>query len=286
MRKILVLRGGALGDFVVTLPALAALRRQWPSATIELAGNAAAAVLARRAGLIDAAHSQHESRWAALFTAEPLASDFSAWLAAFDLVLNFWPDDEGTLARHFPQRSDQKFLNASAHPSLAPAAAHYCAALRPLGINTRDFVYMLPRPAETSPSPLVAIHPGSGSSRKNWPVAQWAALCEWLRRERGAELLIVTGEAESDAARALSRYGTAAHALALPELSDRLAGCRLFVGHDSGVSHLAAACGVPCVLLFGPTDPAMWAPPAPHVRFIRRAADVSSISIEDVKALL
>jgi len=62
--------------------------------------------------------------------------------------------------------------------------------------------------------------------------------------------------------------------------------CRLFLGHDSGISHLAAACGVPCVLLFGPTDPATWAPPGPHVHVVRRDPDLTSITVADVLAAL
>ena len=74
--------------------------------------------------------------------------------------------------------------------------------------------------------------------------------------------------------------------LPLEELVELLASCRLFLGHDSGISHLAAACGVPSLLLFGPTDPVMWAPPAPHVRVIKRGDEMASISVEDVLALL
>ena len=71
MRKILVLRGGALGDFIVTLPALALLRRRWPESRIELAGNAVAAEIGRREGLLDAVHSQHEARWSGLYGSGP-----------------------------------------------------------------------------------------------------------------------------------------------------------------------------------------------------------------------
>src|SRR4051794_22264739 len=99
MRRILVLRGGALGDFIVTLPALAALRKHWPSARIELVGNATAAALALTRHMIDAAHSQGEARWSALYSTSPLSAEFSAWLGNFDLVLNFWPDPDGDLAR-------------------------------------------------------------------------------------------------------------------------------------------------------------------------------------------
>ena len=138
MEKILVLRGGALGDFIVTLPALRSLRERWPRAGIELAGNSTAAQLAVARGLIDAAHSQHEARWAELYGEEALSPAFREWLAGFDLVLSYWPDPDGALARHFPRRAGQRFLAAPAMPARAPAAAHYCEPLRTLGIEPRD----------------------------------------------------------------------------------------------------------------------------------------------------
>jgi len=282
MQKILVLRGGALGDFIVALPALALLRRRWPAARIELAGNAAAAAVACESGLIDAAHSQQEARWSALFAAAPLPPTFAAWLAEFDLVMNFWPDPDRTLRRHFPPRDGQTFLSGDAWPTRTPAAAHYCEPLRPWGLTTHDFFHRLASPV--AGASIIAVHPGSGSPRKNWPIERWARLCGWLQHECHTNLLVVTGEADWREADALAGFGRSARNLPLRELVAQFGSCRLFLGHDSGVSHLAAACGVPSVLLFGPTDAAMWAPPAPHVHVLRRGTELSAISLEDVQA--
>ena len=302
MRRILILRGGALGDFIVTLPALATLRAAYPSAVIELAGNAPAAALAVSRGLLDAAHSQHESRWAALYNSAPLRPDFATWLTSFDLILNFWPDPDATLARHFRDLSAPIFLTSSAHPTHAPAAAHYCAPLRTLGLPKTDFFHPLLARADARPfrgsdlsalnsqlstSSPIALHPGSGSPQKNWPLPRWLELAAWLRSAHAAELFIITGEAESPASRAaLAPLGTNAHALPLEDLVTRLTTCRYFIGHDSGISHLAAACGVPSLLLFGPTDPAIWAPPAEHVTVLRRSPSLGSISLPDVQSAL
>jgi len=318
--KILVLRGGALGDFLVTLPALGLLRARWPRSRIELVGHARAAELVRPGGRLDAVHSQHEARWAALYGREPLPAALQAWLAEFDLVVNFWPDTDGALAAHFPTRTGQQWVTASALPAVSPAARHYCEALRPLGLATTDYQtrlwvgkseYRNPhrgrrptvRQSETiSPNTRtpksgtqnterrtqneipIAIHPGSGSPRKNWPVGRWTELAGRLRGQ--ARLLIVGGEADTTAAAALAAYGEVALNLPLPELARRLAACRLFLGHDSGVSHLAAAVGTPCVLLFGPTDPAMWAPPGELVHVIHRGPELSAISVDAVCAAI
>ena len=176
MRKILVLRGGALGDFIVTLPALAALRQRWPTARIELAGNATAAQLALSRGLIDAAHSQHEARWSALFGADKLLTEFASWLTTFDLVINFWPDSDRAIARRFPLRVGQTFLSADALPQRTPAAAHYCEPLRALDIECSNFFFHLAERPRGHVCSHIAIHSGSGSPKKNWPAGKMARM--------------------------------------------------------------------------------------------------------------
>ena len=311
MRRILVLRGGALGDFIVTLPALAALRRRWPSARIELVGNAAAGALGRAEGLLDAVHPDSSARWAPLHGAGPLPRDLRAFLAAFDLVVCAWPDPGGLVAAHFPVAEGQGLVRIAAHPGPgAPAAAHFAGALaRALGLPPEPphhrlrFVSAecpdhpvdrpgkvlgagpgLPQGAVRNPGagpgdtgPRVAIHPGSGSPSKNWPAARWAAVAQGLTGQARARVLVVTGEAEAEDL--LSGAGAPLRNLPLADLARALAGCRLFLGHDSGVSHLAAAVGAPCVLLFGPTDPAVWAPPSPGVRVLREGTSCEGLAV-------
>jgi ADP-heptose:LPS heptosyltransferase len=65
-------------------------------------------------------------------------------------------------------------------------------------------------------------------------------------------------------------------------LAAALARCSLFLGHDSGPAHVAAAVDCPCVLVFGPTDPAMWAPPGEHVRVVCRGDSTIDVGIDDV----
>jgi heptosyltransferase III len=291
---ILILRGGALGDFLVTLPALGLLRSKWPDARIELVGHASASGLGVADGCLDVVHSQHEARWGALFSASAeLPPALHAWLAEFDLIINYWPDPDGTLARHFPLRTGQQFLSASAMPLLAPAARHFCEPLKALGLSTTDFRSRLRFPGAKDhkttasiPRRPVAIHPGSGSPRKNWPRERWTELMARLEEP----VFLVLGEAEiegwSGSSVADDKRIKVAINLPLLELATALARCRLFLGHDSGVSHLAAAVGTPCVLLFGPTDPAMWAPPGDQVRVLRRGPGLNTIGVEEVRSAL
>jgi len=282
--RILVLRGGAVGDFLVTLPMLGLLRARWPGAAIELVGNARAGALGVRSGCLDAVHSQDQGRWGALAGDGPLPGELERWLAAFDLVINFWPDPDGALARRFPIHPGQRYLSGAAVPAVAPAARHFCEVLRPLGLQTLDFRARLPAPVVARSA--IALHPGSGSPRKNWSIGRWRELAGRL----AGPVLVVLGPAELDRPEISAAFPAdsgrlvVSRALPLAALADQLAGCRAFVGHDSGLSHLAAAVGTPCVLLFGPSDPATWAPPGDHVQVVRQGPDLAAIGVAAVEA--
>ena len=287
MKKILVLRGGALGDFIVTLPALRLLRERWPSAKIEFVGNARAAELGLIAGVIDHVYSQAEARWAQLYSPVPLTPEFQTWLNDFDLIVSFWPDPDGELRQHFAHR-ETNYVASNANVTTHPAAAHFCIALRPLDLKTKSYHFKIDLPASIEAEALrqlaglknfVALHLGSGSPRKNWPLDRWAEFAMRLQRP----LLIVTGEAEpTPPCWPVDLPVVYAHDWPLPVLCAALAKSALFIGHDSGVSHLAAAAGTRCILLFGPTDPAIWAPPGANV--ISRGKTLDTISVEEVLA--
>jgi hypothetical protein len=106
------------------------------------------------------------------------------------------------------------------------------------------------------------IHPFSGSARKNWPLAKFRALAEKL--ERVMPVKWCAGEEDPPLA-------GAARIDNLGELASWLAKARMYIGNDSGITHLAAAVGTAVLALFGPTDPEVWAPRGPHVRVGRWA---------------
>jgi heptosyltransferase-2 len=136
---------------------------------------------------------------------------------------------------------------------------------------------------ERLPERFLALHPGSGSPRKNWPPGHFADLARALAP--GGPFLVVRGPADEEAAEAVLRLKDAvlADGLHPRQLGALLAGAGLFVGNDSGVTHLAAAAGAPTLALFGPTDPAQWAPIGPKVRVLRADA-IGDLRVADVAA--
>ena len=280
----------------MTLPLLKALRRRWPESRIELVGNRSAAELAVLDGCLDATHGQGEARWARLYASEELGGPFRRWLETFDLVLSYWPDPAGELARHFPLRVGQRFLVGGTAVASRPAAAHFFLPLDSLELPAPEFSARLNLPgslqaeAERSLRFLpdrIALHPGSGAARKNWPLEHWDALVAALSP---SPLLLILGEADGSATerfRALDEPRIQkAEQWPLPLLAAALARCRLFVGHDTGIAHLAAAVGTPCCLLFGPTDPTVWAPPGAHVRVLRHGERLEDLSVDAVRSIV
>jgi heptosyltransferase-2 len=147
--------------------------------------------------------------------------------------------------------------------------------------------------------PILAIHPGSGSTEKNWPLENWIALfsrnggVSLTEDKRGQvgnafSLVVISGEADKTEAEALEREWKNreirfAKNLPLPQLSAVLERS-IFIGHDSGISHLAAASGANCVVLFGPTDPDVWAPRNKNVQILRaQSGNLRDLGIDPVK---
>ena len=273
MRSILVLRGGALGDFLLTLPLLRALRAAYPAARIELVGNAPAAQLAVDAMILDAAHSQHAARWAGLYATDALPPPLAGWLAEFDLVVLGWPDPEGDVARHFPVRPGQVFRVIDPAPRGGPIWRQWLEDAAPLLSDRKTHPtpfapLSMSADAATEADrrlllsrPYVAIHPGSGSAAKTAPAGLW---WEVIRRLAPLPVLVVIGDAEASLAAHVRSPAPPRVQLAerwpLPILAAALARAAAYAGHDTGVSHLAAAVGTPAHVIFGPTDPAVWAP--------------------------
>lgn len=294
--RIVVFRGGALGDTLITLPALSALRTAYPQATVCLVGNPTAATLIREAGWIDEVRSQSDARWSPLFSPGPLPADLQQWLAAADLVVNYWPDPDGRVASHFPSRPGQRFVH---HPtttiSTCPASEHFLQPLRSLGVvsEPRATRPLLSLPAASPANTLPAgadwiVHPGSGSRSKNWPVDRWR---EVMEHSPARSFVVVLGRTDLDMGLTATCFAGLANVRvvvdrSLTEIAAVLRSARGFLGHDTGMAHLAAALGTRCLLLFGPTCPEIWAPPYPWVNYIREGETMEAIPVRTVIARL
>lgn len=299
--RVLVIRGGAIGDFILTLPAIRLLRENIPGCHLEILGYPGIAELARVAGVADEIRSPGHRDMAPLFAPGAAVSpDVTAYFSSFNLIVSYLFDPDGYFRGNL-ERLGVKTLIECPHRIL-PDKGHAASQLaRPL----EKLAFFLDDPAPTFPPPPPSLdplprtdfilHPGSGSLQKTWPLENWLTVLATLSAHRPLRIILVTGEAEED--RGLLHHLDAVtlpgitfeswHQIPLPNLIPRLqalapSGTR-FLGHDSGISHLAAACGLPCLLLFGPTDPSLWAPQNANVTVLTSPTDdIKDLSVAHV----
>jgi heptosyltransferase-2 len=304
MNRILVIRGGAIGDFILTLPGLKALRQGCPHAHIEILGYKHIAVLAENRFYAQAVRSIEYGPLSGFFAKNSdLPAELADYFATFDLIISYLYDPDGIFENNLRRcgvenllRGPAKIVETSDH-----AARQLARPIEELGIRVVDLTEEIFLSEEdrqfgreflqTPSQPIIAIHPGSGSKKKNWPLQNWIELFsrEHWRVENRPSLIVISGEADTAQTAQLEHTWKDqdirfAKNLPLPHLA-RVLEHSIFIGHDSGISHLAAAAGANCILLFGPTDPNVWAPRNENVQVLRApSGKVDHLQIAPVEA--
>ncbi len=291
--NILVIRGGAIGDFILTLPVLAALRENLPQARVEILAYPRVAPLAVASGLAAAARSIDARPLAGFFAARgPLDEQLQAYFASFAVIVSYLYDPDGIFQANIERCSRAQFIVGPHRPD-ERAALHatdvFLKPLERLAIFDADPAPRLLLPSALCPLPSLALHPGSGSESKNWFESNWSKLLRSLKQETTAPLLLIGGEAEGERLQRLTRdlpseRFALAENLPLVDLAQRLAGCRAFVGHDSGITHLAAAVGLPGLVLWGLSNDVVWRPRSERMKILRGSPGLASLPVENVLA--
>ncbi len=305
MKRVLVIRGGAIGDFILTLPALRALREAYPRAYIEIVGYKHIAVLVENRFYAQAVRSIEYGALSSFFAKNSkLPSELANYFASFDLIISYLYDPDGIFESNLRRCGVENLIRGPAKLDNHEHAAQQLARpVEELGVRVDDLAAKI-FPSDTdrieledflsrSPEPLVVFHPGSGSEGKNWPLENWIGIGNHVlgsAKFRGS-LVIVSGEADEHRVKQLQTVWRNdrvqfARNLPLPVLAALLEHV-IFVGHDSGISHLAAAAGARCILLFGPTNPDVWAPTNKNVNVIRGAnGNIENIGVAEVAEIL
>jgi len=298
MNRILVIRGGAIGDFVLTLPAIKSLRDGFPTAHLEILGYKHIAALAEKRFYADAVRSIESASLARFFSKDSeLPADLREYFGRFELIVSYLYDPDAIFETNVRRCGKAEFVAAPGKlDNSAHAAVQLAAPLERIGFAPTDFAARL-YPSDSDRDAVaqfrrgdstITVHPGSGSETKNWALEKWRALGHLLL-ERGHALIVVAGEADSDRLATLKTTWAGkpvqfAENLPLPDLAALLER-RNFIGHDSGISHMAAAVEARCLLLFGWTDPAVWAPQNKNVTVLRAAEGrMDSLEVETVAA--
>lgn len=298
--NILLVHQGGVGDFVLCLPAFGAIRQYYLGARIELLGYPRILQLVQGRYYVDNGKSIDGVALGSLYLEEGnLDAPAFRYFAGFDLAFLFAQHGEGIFSANVRRAGVKRVLSIPPFPEKGGrvhAIDHMLSCLSSMGVphgmgipriflseEDRQFAeaWLAQKGAlEQAEKGLIALHPGSGSRKKLWPIGKFLDLAGSITRELGLNTILFIGPAEgeylgSGLERMRARCPISAHHLPLIQVASLLERCRCYIGNDSGITHLAAAAGVPTVALFGPTDPEIWGPRGERVAILRKALECS-----------
>ena len=292
MTSLLVVNQGAVGDFILSLPAVEAIHNAFPRTRLTFLASPSTLEIIRARPYLGRVLDCRSSQWAPLYVERGRVDSESLGISPpVTGIFVFGRPSSQILAENLAA-----ILNAPGHridpfPDPGPGLSvteYQCRQLTALGVPA-----LPPPPSVIAPTPedgieavalvehllepeqrLVLIHPGSGGREKIWAPAGWIILIRGLLEQPGLRLGLIRGPADDEILRRLHQGLDLSplipfHNLRLGLLAGIMRHAALYIGNDSGITHLAAACGVPTIALFGPTDPRIWAPRGPAVQVIR-----------------
>lgn len=295
MDSILIIHQGAIGDFILALPALASLRKAFPKAKCAIMGYPRILQLVHGRFYAEEIFSIDQKGMATFFVQNgALDLHLSQFFQSFDLVVAFGKDTGGVLTQNLKRVIKGHLLPVNSFPRWnegVHVSDHLLEQLKAYGIPIQDrFPRLYLREEDRAwageflthkglegerKNRLIVIHPGSGSKKKVWPLKKFLSLLRSLKSRTDSKFLIILGPAEPPEIQrtfegAREERVFVLKNLSLLQLASIMEGCRLFIGNDSGISHMAAALGLPTLVLFGPTDPRIWSPRGEKVVVLRR----------------
>lgn len=279
--RLLWIQPGAIGDFIVVLPGMAWVKQILTPAWFEVWAERINLPLVQAPAYADQAVALPDTG----LDRYPPPAGLLERLQEFDLVLSWWGAGTAALARLHPNSYFLKSLppDASCHildfkrsqlenlfgSSLA-GFPHYPK----IAWTSEDIEFAGDFAGDHKHQPIALIHPSASGKRKQWPVADYAALAVRLAAEKGMQIFLDEGPLDGDLCDELARFVEASNVKVqlrrvrltnLRQLSAVLSLCALYIGNDSGITHLAAASGTCTLAIFTVTDPKVWAPRGPSV---------------------
>jgi ADP-heptose:LPS heptosyltransferase len=292
--KICAMFPGALGDFICFLPALQSLER---AASVDLLARSAFAEIVPDGIRVS---SLERPEISGLFRGDPKPHDDTrGFLQAYDVVYSWFASgNQDFVARlnritsaraHIfpfrPARADihQADYYLSCLNDRADSAAQPRVALRSAAVGWRKEFW---DENDLRRRAILTIAPGSGAREKNWPAEFFLTVTQWWRKETGGVVILLIGpiEEERGGVERLRSDCIVASGLSLSQAAALLSGSDVYLGNDSGISHLAAALDVRTVVLFGPSNPRQWAPRGKKVILFRRGIGCSPCQERTMKS--
>jgi heptosyltransferase-2 len=300
VKRVLIAHAGALGDFIVTLPAVAALRAAFPRAEFTLLGKPEYLFLVRELFGFGSCRDVRRADVVPMFGEDGVHGDLAQWLGGFDLAVSWLGGAERTVNRNLARLVGRVVAAEPFPPAgrIVHVSDYLLETIRPLvGEKNLGTVPGFSGSWQTKPgdspqvSPLVVVQPGSSGKRKWWPAGRFAEVARRLSGKLRAGIVLLLGPAEEGCDELVEPFRAdrpeIVRGRSLEEVAALLRDrARLYLGNDSGVTHLAALCGAPTVAIFGPTDARVWGPRGSRVRVVLApGGDLDRLSADEVFAV-
>jgi len=292
--RILVLRGGAIGDFISTFPALRALRKRWPGCYIELVGYPHIAQLAQAGGLVDTIVSLDKAETARYFLPKPSISEGHAdYIRSFDLIVTYLYDPDGYVKNCLLSSGAKQVVYGCPIVRQSHAVDTLMKPLEELaiyqeGIETPRLELKVEHIKKGCGivrkfgKKIIAVHPGSGSPAKNWPLAHFIKLCSLVSGQDRFKPVFLLGEADTAIQAELTALKNPIPVISghsLVDIAGILSQSSGYAGNDSGITHLAAALQIPVAAIYGTANRATWAPRGSNAKIL------SATSLQEIDPL-
>jgi ADP-heptose:LPS heptosyltransferase len=284
--RVAVIRLRSMGDCILTTPALAVLKQARPDLSIAIVV---------------------EDRFHPLFEGNPDVTEILApkWRCVRrwrpDLCLNLHGGGSSAISTAFsgarfragfahfrpsriynvriPRAQEILRVDRTVHTAEHLASAMFYLGVPPVEVPRAKLFCSQPAPAAIPAPPYAVIHPVAALPGKTWPAERFLEAADYLKQSFELNPVFISGPGESLSA--FERWHTVAGA-PLEEIKSLIAGATLFLGNDSGPAHMAAAFGIPVVVIFGPSDPSVWAPWRTHAEVLAGSGGIHSVEIGQV----
>ncbi|MFL5667420.1 MAG: glycosyltransferase family 9 protein [Ktedonobacteraceae bacterium] len=298
---------------MLTFPVIQALRAHYDNPHITLVSNPAVLPLAIKFGLAEEVSDYGQIQWSELFASTGIQQPtLSAQLRQVDLAICWLRDASGIVKRNLYTAGVKNVVVAPGRPTAGERMHIVDYLARSIGLDITDKRFHPVGAGEGEmwcgdpcgrPSLLqgrkedevtIAVHPGSGGAHKCWPVPCFAETIKQLW-EHNCNVLVLIGPADHARWAELQKLLPAPAKPAmlkvmidtpLTTVAEQVQQCRCYLGNDAGITHLAALLGVPTIVLFGPSDPAVWQPVGPSVEIIQAEVFEGLPVITVIKSIL
>ena len=271
-KNLLIIHQGALGDFILTFPAISRLRKYFKP--IDVLCQSQLGKLAGTLGLTENWFPTEAAYFASLFS-DQIDPKMETILKQYETIILFTLSDdlEHSIKRITTNLSCRLPPKPPVHHCIHVAQFVLENFLKCGLINKADAMLDdIPLPVTTQHRrnlTKILLHPGAGSIRKRWPISNFNQV-EASLKKTGLIPEFVLGPAEENLMQELQHSQRVVHVLDDPtDLVALLNSAGGYIGNDSGASHLAAYLGLPTTVIFGPADPNRWSPVGRAVKIVR-----------------